>query len=241
VTLSFSKSHHRFCPHLSICLTCLRPLFLTSPTLRGASIIKYMARGWMTAVSSISVAPWLAPLSPTGRHGSWRNLGIPNATCFEMGANSTSRGRGCEGAPSPGHSTSSLTAKVEVSCRQEESRQRSLQDSAHEVFNQTTNLPSGCIASVGTTGLARPLHRPPSCSSLVQWCPKGSSIHMQMQPRNGISSVGLLHLFFFCQSAVQPGTSCHMTWRGMEAGLYQEGQESRLFPFVDLNGGVLNF
>jgi hypothetical protein len=32
-----------------------------------------------------------------------------------------------------------------------------------------------------------------------------------------------------------------MTWRGMEAGLYQEGQESRLFPFVDLNGGVLNF
>jgi hypothetical protein len=32
-----------------------------------------------------------------------------------------------------------------------------------------------------------------------------------------------------------------MTWRGKEAGSYQEGQESRLFPFVDLNGGVLNF
>ena len=28
----------------------------------------------------------------------------------------------------------------------------------------------------------------------------------------------------------------------VEAGpFYQEGQESRLFPFVDLNGGVLNF
>jgi hypothetical protein len=98
---------------------------------------------------------------------------------------------------------------------------------ALQVLEQLAS-PGPCIA-----------HHPvrPWCSGVPREVSISFSIHMQMQPRNGISSVALLH-HFFCQSAVQPGTSCHMTWRGMEAGPYREGQESRLFPFVDLNGGV---
>lgn len=76
------------------------------------------------------------------------------------------------------------------------------------------------------------------------WCsgvPREAQFTCKCSRGTGSPPSGFCTFFFCCQSAVQPGTSCHMTWRGMEAGLYQEGQESRLFPFVDLNGGVLNF
>jgi hypothetical protein len=158
----------------------------------------------MTAASSISVAPWLAPPSPTDRHGSWRNLGILSATCLEMGA---SRGGALMGlqAPATPHSPSPPRSKCPADTEKPlitggEPAARSLQDSAHEVFNQTTICPAAAFASVGTTALARPPASPPSCPSLVSQSPKGSvqvsiSIHMQMHPRNGIYSVGLLHRF----------------------------------------------
>jgi hypothetical protein len=109
-------------------------------------------------------------------------------------------------------------------------------------LTRTTNLPNGCICKCWNNWPRQAPASPPSCPSLVSQSPKGS-VHLNSHANAAAERDLLRRAFapFFCQSAVQPGTSCHMTWRGKEAGSYQEGQESRLFPFVDLNGGVLNF
>jgi hypothetical protein len=95
-------------------------------------------------------------------------------------------------------------AKVEVSCRHRKAPHHRRRASSALCRTQLMKCltrpqicPTAAFASVGTTGLARPLHR----HHLVRpWFPRvprevSISIHMQMQPRNGIYSVGLLHHF----------------------------------------------
>jgi hypothetical protein len=124
-----------------------------------------------------------------------------------MGASSTSRG-GCDGAPSPGHSTSSLTAKVEVSCRHRKAprhRRRAGSALCRTQLMKCLTRPQICPAAALQVleQLASPgpciAHHPvrPWCRPVPREVSISFSIHMQMQPRNGISSVALLHHFFF--------------------------------------------